>query len=31
MSLGDFGAFYDARRARLMARLKDLLRSPPHD
>lgn len=27
-SLSDFGAFYDARRSRLMARLKDLLRRP---
>jgi hypothetical protein len=30
-SIADFGAFYDARRARLMARLKDLLRRPVHD
>lgn len=29
-SLTDFGAFYDARRSRLMARLKDLLRRPTH-
>ena len=29
-SLTDFGAFYDARRAGLMARLEDLLRRPTH-
>lgn len=30
-TLEDFGSFYEARRARLMARLKDLLRRPVHD
>jgi hypothetical protein len=30
-TIADFGAFYDARRARLMTRLKDLLRRPVHD